>query len=62
MKPMGYINAQQIPKSEGSMIGSMLFSTISEYFADPKHQAEFEEWQKSRADKPKRGKVIPMKK
>lgn len=59
---MGYINAQQIPKSEGNMIGSLLFTSISEYFADPQHQQEFEEWKKSRADKPKRGKVILLKK
>ena len=51
---MGYINAQQIPKSEGNMIGSLLFTTISEYFADPQHQQDFEEWKRSRADKPKR--------
>ena len=59
---MGYINAQQIPKSEGNMIGSLLFTTISEYFADPQHQQDFEEWKRSRADKPKREKVIPLKK
>lgn len=51
---MGYINAQQIPKPEGNMIGSLLFTTISEYFADPQHQQDFEEWKRSRADKPKR--------
>ena len=59
---MGYINAQQIPKTEGNMIGSLLFTTISEYFADPQHQQDFEEWKRSRADKPKREKVIPLKK
>lgn len=50
---MGYINAQQIPKSEGNMMASLLFSSISNYFADPKHQQEFEQWKKERAEKPK---------
>lgn len=45
---IGYINAQQIPKYEGNMIGSLLFTTMSEYFADPQHQKEFEEWMRSR--------------
>lgn len=50
---MGYIEAQQIPKSEGNMMASLLFSSISNYFADPKHQQEFEEWKRRRAEKAK---------
>lgn len=59
---MGYINAQMIPKSEGNMIGSMILPAISEYFSDPKHQQEFEEWKRSREDKPKRGNLVLVKK
>lgn len=50
---MGYINTQQIPKSEGNMMASLLFSSISNYFADPKHQQEFEEWKRRQAEKTK---------
>lgn len=50
---MGYINTQQIPKSEGNMMASLLFSSISNYFADPKHQQEFEEWKRRQAEKAK---------
>lgn len=45
---MKYINLQQVKKSEGNMIGSVLYSSISEYFLDAKHQQEFEEWNKNR--------------
>lgn len=54
---MGYIDVQQIPKSTGNMIGSMLFTSISEYFADPKHQEEFEEWKREREDEFSRKKI-----
>ena len=50
---MGYIEAQQIPKSEGNMMASLLFSSISNYFADPKHQQEFEEWKRRQEEKAK---------
>lgn len=59
---MKYIEKERIPKSEGNVMAAMLFSTISEYFADPNNQKEFEKWQRSRADTGKRGKVIPMRK
>lgn len=43
-----YIEKERIPKPEGNVMAAMLFSTISNYFADPQHQKEFEEWQRSR--------------
>ena len=48
---MGYINTQQIPKSEGNVMAALLLSTITEYFDDPKNQKEFENWQQSRYEK-----------
>lgn len=45
---MKYIDKERIPKSEGNVMAATLFSTISNYFADPKHQQEFEEWQRSK--------------
>lgn len=41
------INVKEIPRSTGNMIGESLFTAISEYFLDPQHQKEFEEWKNS---------------
>lgn len=45
---MKYINIQQISAIKGSILGGILLPTIKEYFEDPKHQQEFEEWKKNR--------------
>lgn len=29
----------------------LLYNSVSEFFADPQHQKDFEEWKKSREDK-----------
>lgn len=46
-----YIDTRRIKKSDGNMLGSLLFTVISDYFADPQHQREFEEWMRSRQKK-----------
>lgn len=43
---MGYINQAEIPAFTGLSLGRMLCDAITEYFADPQHQREFEEWKK----------------
>ena len=48
---MKYIEKERISRSEGNVMAAMLLSTISDYFADPKHQQEFEEW-KRRQERP----------
>lgn len=47
----GYIEAAQIPRTEGNVMAMMLFDTISDYFLDPLHKKEFEDW-KAKKDKP----------
>lgn len=41
---MSNIDVKEIPRSTGYMIAESLFTAISEYFSDPQHQKEFEEW------------------
>jgi len=48
-----YVEADKIPKVEGMVMGSLLIGTITDYFRDPKHQKEFEEWKRQQASKPK---------
>lgn len=50
---MGLIDTKKIPKSEGNMLGSVLLTAITNYFADPKHQQEYEEWLKKRNEENK---------
>lgn len=47
---MGYIKPAEIPIFTGISLAQMLSERITEYFADPVHQKEFEEWRKKRAD------------
>lgn len=47
----GYVDTAQIPRSEGNMMALMLYETIAEYFQDPLHKQQFEEW-KAKKDKP----------
>lgn len=41
------INVREIPRTTGNMMAESLFTAISEYFLDPQHQKEFEEWEHS---------------
>ena len=50
---MGLIDTKKIPKSEGNMLGGVLLTAITNYFADPKHQQEYEEWLKKRNEENK---------
>lgn len=46
---MKYIDTKQIPKYVGSTTAEYwLLPSITDYFADETHQAEFEEWLKNR--------------
>ena len=47
----GFVEAAQIPQTDANVMAIMLYGTISEYFQDPVHKKEFEEW-KARKDKP----------
>lgn len=47
---MGYVSTAEIPIFTGISLGQMLSDTITEYFADPIHQKEFEEWRSKRAN------------
>lgn len=47
---MSNIDVKEIPRSTGYMIAESLFTAISEYFSDPQHQKEFEEWDRSGRD------------
>lgn len=58
---MKYINKKRIPKYEINEMALMISPTIEDYFDDPKHQKEFEEWQRSRSTKQQKN-VIPIKK
>ncbi len=51
---MGAINIEAIPKSEGNMLGAMLYATITEFYKDPKNQEAFEKWMAARQQAPKR--------
>lgn len=45
---MGYVDIKEIPTFTGYSLGQMLNDTISEYFANPVHQKEFEKWKRDR--------------
>ena len=45
---MGYIDIKEIPTFTGYSLGQMLNDAIAEYFADPIHLKEFEEWKRER--------------
>lgn len=45
---MGAINVEAIPKTEGNIIGAMLYATITEFYMDPKNQEAFEKWMAKR--------------
>lgn len=46
---MSYIDKKQIPRYVGTMMAEYyLLPSMTEYFADETHQAEFEEWLKKR--------------
>ena len=45
------VKAKEIPRSDGYMIGAMLFDTISRYYADPRNQEKFERWQQERQER-----------
>lgn len=45
---MGYIDIKEIPTFTGYSLGQLLSDTIAEYFANPIHQKEFEEWKRER--------------
>lgn len=46
---MKYINKDQIPKYVGNTTAEYwLLPSITDYFTDETHQAEFEEWLKKR--------------
>lgn len=55
-----YIDIRRIPKSDGNMLGSLLFTVISDYFTDPQHQREFEEWMRSKKKKEQPKSAAPM--
>lgn len=48
------VKAKEIPRSDGYMIGAMLFDTISRYYADPRNQEKFERWQQERQERERR--------
>lgn len=43
------IDVNKISKSAGNMLGSILCASITNYFSDPLHQKEFEEWKRERS-------------
>lgn len=45
---MGVINVEEIPKSEGNIIGSMLYTAMTQFYADTENQAAFEKWMAQR--------------
>lgn len=45
---MGAINVNMIPKSEGNVMGAMLYATITKFYQDPKNQEAFEKWKADR--------------
>lgn len=48
------VKAKEIPRSDGYMIGAMLFDTISRYYVDPRNQEKFERWQQERQKRERR--------
>lgn len=48
---MSYIKIKKIPKSEGNIVARNILFAATEYFEDPRHQREFEEWKKNRDSK-----------
>ena len=50
---MGAINIEAIPKSEGNVMGAMLYATITQFYAVPENQAAFEKWMEERKQEKK---------
>lgn len=46
-----YIHIKEIPKSEGNVLGSILYDSIKTYFDDPEHVKEFELWKQEQKRK-----------
>ena len=42
------IDVNNISKSAGNMLGDILCASITNYFSDPLHQKEFEDWKRER--------------
>ena len=49
---MGAINVDAIPKSEGNVLGALLYAKITEFYKDPKNQEAFEKWMAKRQQEP----------
>ena len=50
---MGAINIEAIPKSEGNVMGAMLYATITQFYAVHENQAAFEKWMEERQQEQK---------
>lgn len=48
------INVDAIPKSEGNVIGALLYTTITQFYAVPENQAAFEKWMAARQQEPEK--------
>lgn len=45
------IKTDEIPKSEGNVIGALLYNAITQFYADPANEAAFERWRAEREQK-----------
>lgn len=48
------IKVDVIPKSEGNVIGALLYATLTQFYAVPENQAAFEKWLAARQQEPEK--------